>query len=381
MQSGSHPERIGKYRIDRVLGEGAMGVVYKAHDLMLERDVAIKVVRTELLADDERDAYLTRFKREAQAAARLMHPNIIAVYDFADHEGAPYIAMEYVVGRSLRDVFREKGRLAPREAIFIVTQMLNALGAVHGLGVVHRDIKPANVMVVQNGIVKLADFGVARLSSSELTMNGSVVGTVGYMSPEQYKGEPVDNRSDLFAVGVVLYELMAGQKPFTGDNLPQMTFKACYEPARSLDELVPGLPAGLARLIDRALAKVPADRFHTAEIFNAALRQVIEPQPLQTSVASGSSGDSVRFEGGPATSSQGTSLREPGSTGSSSGFPKERLDAIERALAFHLGPIAKVMVKKAAAQSTSLDDLHARLAGHLPREAEKTAFLNAVRRS
>ena len=380
----THPERIGKYRIDQVLGEGAMGVVYKAHDTVLERDVAVKVVRTALLTEEDRAGYLARFKREAQAAARFHHPNIIGIYDFAEHEGAPFIAMEYVVGRPLRDMFREQGRLPVREAGAIVVQMLSALACVHGFGIVHRDIKPANVIIVPGGVVKLADFGVARINASELTLHGSVIGTPGYMSPEQYKGDAIDGRSDLFSTGILLYELIAGEKPFRGASLPELLYKTVYEPPRDLGEHVPTVSDAIRQVVVRALAKAPDERFQSADAFAAALKQAME-QP--DAVSEHHSGVTVLApmkseirEAVKAASSGPPTSGSSGTSGTGSTFSPERLETAERALAYHLGPIAKLLVKKAAAQSASLEDLYSRLATHLPRESERTAFLTAVGR-
>src|SRR3546814_860219 len=171
------PETLGKYRIDALLGQGAMGIVYKGFDTVLERQVAIKIVRKELLAETDTAAYLVRFKREALAAGRFLHPNIVAVYDYADFDGQPYIAMEYVDGRSLQALLKQQPRFAAKDASLIALQLLSALACAHSFGVVHRDIKPANIMILDNAQAKVGDFGVSRIDASDLTRDGSGAGT------------------------------------------------------------------------------------------------------------------------------------------------------------------------------------------------------------
>jgi len=216
------PGQIGRYRIESVLGRGAMGIIYGAHDPAIDRKVAIKLVRADLLQGGDRSEYVARFQQEAQAAGRCAHPNIVAVYDFALHEGNPYIAMEYINGVSLAQVPARPGGFAIPEIIDLGGQMLDALAAAHALGVIHRDIKPANIMLTDHGRVKVTDFGISRLDTSHITGSGAVIGTPSYMSPEQCRGETADGRSDLFSVGVVLYELLTGTKPFAGTSQHQV---------------------------------------------------------------------------------------------------------------------------------------------------------------
>jgi len=258
------PDKIGRYRIEAVLGRGAMGVIYKAHDPEIDRPVAIKLIRADLLDGENRADYLVRFRREAQAAGRCAHPNIVAIYDFAMHEGNPFLAMEFVEGVSLSQA-RERGtEFEVADAVFVMLQVLDALGAAHAMGIVHRDIKPANIMLVGGSRVKVTDFGISRFDSSDLTQDGSVVGTPSYMSPEQYQGLAVDARSDLFSTGAVLYELLCGERPFAGRNFVEIGQNLLHADPPDLRERSVAVSPALKSVVDRALAKSPDARYATA---------------------------------------------------------------------------------------------------------------------
>jgi len=264
-------DHIGKYEIRRELGRGAMGIVYEGFDPLIERVVALKTIRADQLAGDNAADVIARFRREAQAAGRLTHPNIVSIYDFGEDAGVWYIAMEFVKGRELKDYFEANERFATKDAVRILTQILSALGYAHQQGVVHRDIKPANVILLPDGNVKVADFGIAHIESSELTQAGSVLGTPSYMSPEQILGLPVDGRSDLFSVGVILYQFLTGERPFSGSATTTMR-KVLEEnplPPSRFNTQIPGAMDGVAR---KALAKKADDRFQSADAFMAALR-------------------------------------------------------------------------------------------------------------
>jgi serine/threonine protein kinase len=213
----SIPARLGKYEIQRELGQGAMGIVYEGHDPVIDRRVAIKTLKREQIERSEADEVIARFKREAQAAGRLNHPNVVAIYEYGEEaDGTAFIAMEFVRGRELKDLFDADERVPLPLVGHIMGQLLGALEHAHRNGVTHRDIKPANIILLPDNTVKVADFGVARIESSNLTQAGTVIGTPSYMSPEQFMGQTVDGRSDLFSAGVVLYQLLTGEKPFTG---------------------------------------------------------------------------------------------------------------------------------------------------------------------
>ena len=266
------PHHLGKYEITEVLGQGAMGVVYKGFDPGIRRTVAIKTIRRELVEGERAAAaMLARFRNEAQAAGKLAHPGIVAVYDYGEDASVAYIAMEYVEGNSLREYIGRGARFAERDAVSIMSQLLEALGHAHERRVWHRDIKPGNVIVMRNGKVKVADFGIARIEASELTQTGMLMGSPGYMAPEQYAAAQIDHRADLFAAGVVFYQLLTGAKPFVGTT-EQVSYATCHT-----DPLRPSLAdpgKGWERydpVIARALSKKPEDRFQSAEAFRAAI--------------------------------------------------------------------------------------------------------------
>jgi len=266
------PHHLGKYQITEVLGQGAMGVVYKGFDPGIRRTVALKTIRRELVEGERAAAaMLARFRNEAQAAGKLSHPGIVAVYDYGEDASVAYIAMEYVEGNSLREYIGRGTRFAERDAVSIMSQLLEALAHAHERRVWHRDIKPGNVIVMRNGKVKVADFGIARIEASELTQTGMMMGSPGYMAPEQYAAAQIDHRADLFAAGVVFYQLITGAKPFVGTT-EQVSYATCHtEPLRpSLAD--PG--KGWERydpVIAKALSKKPEDRFQSAEAFRAAV--------------------------------------------------------------------------------------------------------------
>ena len=264
-------DKLGKYEIRREIGRGAMGVVYEGYDPMIKRVVAIKTIRADQLAREEAAEILARFRREAQAAGRLSHPNIVAIHDYDEDAGTAFIAMEFVEGRDLRDHFASGERFREADSVRIVCDILAALEYSHARGVVHRDIKPANVFLRADGTVKVADFGIAHVESSSLTQAGSVIGTPGYMSPEQVLGLPVDGRSDLFSVGVILYQFVTGERPFSGSatTTAQKVLKEDPLPPSTLNVQ---LPEAFDIVVRRALAKRPEERFQTAAEFATALR-------------------------------------------------------------------------------------------------------------
>ena len=265
---------LGRYRIDSVLGRGAMGVVYAAVDTRLGRRVAIKTVQRGFLADESTASeFAARFEREAQAAARLSHPNIVTIFDFGEQDGESYIVMEFIPGRELAKVIDSGERLTLQQTVTLISELLDALGAAHAQGIVHRDVKPANVMLDATGHVKLADFGVARLvdNQQDRTMPGTLVGTPNYMSPEQILGQAVGSRTDLFAVGVLLYQLLTGQKPFQGRSAFDTQKAIVQSEPPPPSSLQPGVPSAFDALVLQALAKRPEDRPADAAAFKQGL--------------------------------------------------------------------------------------------------------------
>jgi len=257
------PAKIGKYDIQSVLGKGAMGVVYKAFDPGIERVVAIKTVRKDLVDPDLVEQSMARFKNEAVAAGRLLHPNIVSVYEYGEDDANAFIVMEFVEGTGMREFMNRGANFDLGQIAALMAQLLQALDFAHERGVVHRDIKPANLIMTKDGTLKVADFGIARIDTSNLTTMGMVMGTPSYMSPEQCQGQTVDRRSDLFSAAVVLYELLTGTKPFAG-ALETIGYKICHEnpqPPSTVSklQLSPTIDAVVATAL-RSLPMTPAGR-------------------------------------------------------------------------------------------------------------------------
>lgn len=263
----------GRYVVRSRIARGGMATVYLATDTRLERDVALKVMHPHL-ADDEQ--FVARFHREAKSAARLSHPGVVAVYDQGAEDGTVYLAMEYVEGQTLRDLLAESGPLTPREALGILEPVLDALGAAHRAGIVHRDVKPENVLLADDGRVKVADFGLARAATSAAssTTQGMLIGTVAYLSPELVLRGVADSRSDVYAAGVMLYEMLTGRQPFTGEVPIQVAYQHVNADVPPPSDVVPGLPEDLDDLVQWATARDPDSRPEDARVLLAELREV-----------------------------------------------------------------------------------------------------------
>lgn len=275
------PERLGRYEVQAELGRGSMGVVYLARDPLIGRLVALKVFRPNLGADGtDVDRFRSRFLREAQSAGILSHPNIVTVHDVVDegeHSGGPvFIAMEYVQGTNLKEVLRYGKSLELSQVLDIVRQVAAALDYAHSRGVVHRDVKPANVMLTPERQVKITDFGIAQFDTTSLTHDGQLLGTPNYMSPEQVQGREVDLKTDLFSLGVVLYEMITRHKPFAGENLAAVSHRIVYEMYTPPEEYTGGLPPGVSEIFPRALAKDRADRYPSAQALADDLSRAVE---------------------------------------------------------------------------------------------------------
>jgi serine/threonine-protein kinase len=259
--------------------------VYEGWDPMIARRVALKAVRRETLDRTDADQMLERFRREAQAAGRLNHPNVVAVYEYGeDPDGTAYIAMEFVEGEELKDAFDRLQDFPLNEVVRIMGELLGALGHAHAFGIVHRDVKPANIFMLKDGRVKFGDFGIARLESSNLTQLGSVLGSPAYMSPEQFMGQRVDGRSDLFSAGVILYQFLTGEKPFLG-QLTTIMHKVLKEDPIAPSELNFQVPAVFDRVVRKAMAKRPDERYQTAQEFSEALLSAMSGLEISPQVA------------------------------------------------------------------------------------------------
>lgn len=276
---------LGRYEVVGELGQGAMGVVYKARDPLIDREVAIKTINLSL-AMEEREEYEARFYQEARAAGRLSHPNIVTVYDVGRNDEVAYIAMEYLQGRELRDILNETPLLPVEEVLQIVTQVALGLAYAHDHDVVHRDIKPSNVMILHDGHVKITDFGIARMASSAVrTQTGMVLGSPKYMSPEQVMGKAIDRRSDIFSLGVMLYEMLTGQAPFVGENVNAIMYQTLNTIPAPPSGANPAVPDMLDYIIAKTLAKDVDARYQNASELADDLKACLDTGMQETAIA------------------------------------------------------------------------------------------------
>jgi serine/threonine-protein kinase len=338
-----------------------MGVVYKAIDPHIERAVAIKTVRKDVVDAEVAEQFMARFRNEARAAGRLHHPNIVSIYEYGEDADIAYIAMEYVDGTGLREYLNRKAQFDLPQLVAIMSQLLQALEFAHDRGVVHRDIKPANLILTHGGTLKVADFGIARIDASSLTMTGLVMGTPSYMAPEQCQGKPSDHRADIFSAGVVFYELLTGRKPFTG-ALESVAYQICHEnppPPSQVSTLQ--LPSEVDALVATALAKDPELRFQNARAFLFALRLAAgEAAALSAAETTVLNLSAVPLQpAGPAV------------------WDDTVLTTVERQLAHFVGPLAKVMVRHAAPQAHDVHELYTLLAVNIDDPEQRRRFISA----
>ena len=430
------PQIVGKYEIVDTLGTGGMGTVYRAFDRTLERTVALKIVHLDRVHGITPEELANRFRIEARAGARLNHPAIVAIFDYDDQDpiGA-YIAMEYVEGCGLDHYLKQRPELHLEDAISTMQQVLEGLACAHREGVVHRDIKPANLLITRDGFVKIMDFGIAKMGLRTQTQSGLIMGTPQYMAPEQYLGGVADQRCDIHAAGAVLHELLTGSPPYIGTEAEVM-YKVCYEKPQLLSTVDPSIAEAFGPIIAKALEKVPADRYASAEDFREALRSswqgisskvpsltlsetartiatafslnrvaplggsqvadTIVRAPAAAGVTGAAPGadpvpppvppDSVAPVTGStrpdaisktAAATGSDRPRNTGATGSLIGWSRDQLAEIERQLTPIVGPMARILVREAAATTGSRQEVYRLLASHLRTPEERKQFLPA----
>lgn len=367
----SRPEKLGKYTITGVLGTGAMGVVYTGFDPGIRRSVAIKTIHKKLIDDAaQADSMAARFRNEAQAVGRLLHPGIVAIYEYGEDDSTSFIAMELVQGQSLAKVLAAH-TLPQTDVLKLMDQLLGALAYAHRNGVLHRDIKPANLILTAEGVLKVTDFGIARIENIALTQVDLVIGTPGYMAPEQYIGDAIDQRVDVFAAGVLLYRMLTGEAPFTG-TYEQVMYKILNE-----TPVAPSLLAGGEALapydaiVAKALAKDRNARFQSAAEFRSALAAVAR----QAGVTGTDTTVVLRQDPiapPPRAEPSGTQLTPI------TGWDATVLTQFERALASYIGPMARVLVKQSAKRAVDVAGLTKLLAEHIEKPLERTEFTKRV---
>jgi eukaryotic-like serine/threonine-protein kinase len=405
------PFGVGPYQVRGVIGSGAMGVVYLAHDPAIDRPVAIKTIRRGLLeSSDDKPNVAARFRVEAKAAGRLTHRNIVQVYQFGEEDDCAYIVMEYVAGRNLHDYIKAPRKLEVPHVLCLMSQLLDGLHYAHERGIVHRDIKPANLLIAEDGRLKITDFGIARTESSNLTRGTSVIGSPGYIAPEQYTDRDVSRRVDVFSSGVLLYQMLSGTTPFAGTEEAIM-YKIVYEQHKPLSQLMNDAALEpFDAVLDRALAKDPAQRYSSAMEMRTAL-VALAPQELPDVLAAdmvlaprheglearsavarehGSQGltgadtrpaapprSSLSLPPGPSNAPRST---VPSSASVPTGWDAAPLAELERELAQHVGAVARVLVRRAAREVSSLAQVRQAVAGAIVDFEARERFLGAAPR-
>jgi serine/threonine protein kinase len=368
--SDKHPQNIGKYKISKVLGKGAMGTVYKGFDTVIERWVAIKMLHQHLLEDEGGEEFSIRFKQEAQAAARCLHPNIVTIFDFGIENETSYIVMEYVEGTELKEEMHHQRISTVVQAIKILLQILDGLEMAHSKGVIHRDIKPANIIMLADGRVKVSDFGVARLDTSDLTSAGFMVGTPNYMSPEGLRGEQVDHRSDLYSCALLLLEIITRSKPYAGRNTEELLAALELQ-----TQIAQNLRYKLDQCIRKALSSDPGQRYQSAAKFRMALASLIdqfsedEEDDQKTMIIAAPQRPSVTPPHSQASQSQ------------MGAWNPDLLKAIEDSLIKYIGPMAKVLIRKNSKTAISVSALSQQLAEQIPSDKDRMAFLKNLSKS
>lgn len=357
---------VGKYLIQEALGEGAMGVVYAGLDPDIQRQVAIKTIHAHLMQTPDSAELLERFSREARAAGRVLHPNLVTIFDFLLEDGMPYLVMERVRSVTLKDHCNAEARLSLRDIQTIANQMLAGLGAIHAAGIVHRDMKPANVMLTEDGTVKLTDFGIARLTSMDATSVG-MIGTPAYMAPEQMTGQPVDARADIYATGVMLYELLTGRKPYPGGGVEAMFQTIHNSEVTPPSRHVPALPQTLDAVVLKAMQVDPAARFASAEDMRAALDAAMAASDQATLIE--------------VTAPPGTDPSQPGTDTMLSRISVDTMRRVERHLTTSIGPMGRIIARRVAATARNPQDMVEAVLQDVPDGSERTELRRVIERA
>ncbi|MEJ8472467.1 serine/threonine-protein kinase [Roseibium algae] len=359
---------VGKYRIDGILGEGAMGMVYAGQDPDIDRPVAIKTIHQHLINASGSQDWLDRFAREARAAGRVLHPNLVTIFEFLQQDGVPYIVMERVRSVTLEDRRADADPLPLEEVHAIMAQILSGLAGIHAAGIVHRDLKPANVMLTDDGTVKLTDFGIARMTSMEATGAG-MIGTPAYMAPEQLTGNEVDARADIYASGVLLYEVLTGRKPYKGGGVEALFDAVRNGQITRPSEIIPTLPITLDEIVLKAMSIDPDKRFADAIEMRDALVAVL-PTADRTGLI-----DIVP--------SLRTTARSEGSISSSmiDRMGSKTLLKLEKYLTSSIGPMGKIIVRQAAERATSPEEMIETVLQEFPDTNERQELKIAIQRA
>lgn len=363
MSQAALPAAFGRYRPVAVIGSGAVGTVYKAHDPLIDRFVAVKMMRTDMLEDDLRAEYLDRFRVEAQAAGRCSHHAIVAIHDAGESEGRPYLVMELAEGETLQAILADPARRRSTDCLAVLLDVLEALDYAHARHITHRDIKPANVIVSPSGRAKVTDFGIARIDLGSMTRSGDMLGTPNYMAPEQVTGGAVDHRADLFAAAAMLHAILTGRAPFAGRNVSDTLLRLTDPAPADLSAVEAGPHAAFAPVLRRGLAKAPEARFGSAREFSAALRAA-------------RAGDRTLVQAAP-------SQAAPSQAGPvHAGPPQAALDPVlirgaEADLTRHVGPMARVLAGQAARQAATPEEFLELLARHIPNREDAARFRRA----
>jgi serine/threonine-protein kinase len=396
------PQTLGKYEILDLLGVGGMGSVYRARDRVLDRVVAIKLLHPALAPSPGSEDHRVRFLNEARAVARLNHPNIVSLFDFSDADPmGTFFAMEYVEGCTVADIVEETTQVRLGYALPLIRQLLNGLDFAHANGVIHRDIKPSNLLVSEDHRLKISDFGIATVGLARQTLTGMMMGTPTYMAPERYRGDQLDARCDVYSAAVVLYELLTGRRLFSG-ALTEVIYQVCHVEPDPASRVEPAVPSLIDPVLAKGLAKDPGARYQTAGEFAAEIALVTaelgvaqRPDPKgaagRASVAEGEqpalnlgsvptalvTKRVVRVDASPSPAPDSALQR----TGPPPGWTADTLGVIERHLTPIVGPMARIMIKRAAALTQDWDTLCADIGKHLHSEEERTRFLQGVGRT